>query len=101
MNFVVREYIGPQIYALDGVRTILEDLKNEDDVQVGMRVSVPGLCGGYMHVTVRQGEWGGLYGYTDDEKLMVTFEFAKDDRACWVCGGYINTRGLKRLELSK
>jgi len=98
LGWTVREYLGSEIYkrASDG-SVNLTPLTAQEDIQEGIEVLVPWLSGGYMPMTVAIDDDGGFFGRGGS--CIAAFEFDTDDRHCWTCGGIINTKGLRKLEL--
>jgi hypothetical protein len=90
LDFTVREYQGAPIYAAEG------DVKRtfkQDELHAGQKIAIPSLMSGYhlMEVVEEDGEM-----YATDGAWRAMLEFAKDERACWLCVAMINMRGDKK-----
>lgn len=83
LNWTVREYVGLKV-SKDNDNI---PLQNESDLTVGDTIYVPGY-GSY----VVRSDNGRLYA--ENDRWHILLDFAKDDRKCWVCSGFINKRGI-------
>ena len=94
LGFTCCVYSGTCISPKDapGERIITEDGIKEND-----EVLIPGLTHGYYLMTIRKDPFGVLTA--QDDYLLCSLEFDKDDRHAWVVSAYINLRSVERLEL--
>lgn len=93
LGFRMFEREGVTIFDPDAIGTPLTEL------QVGQKILVPALFGGFHLMVVGKDEGNGrLVGRGD--QLIALLTIAKDSRACWVCVGLCNMRGLRKLEVS-
>lgn len=96
LGFVVREYDGVELHPLTeagGVDTT--KTFKEGELQVGMKVALASLFGGYNVVEIRQDEKGEFYGINGG--FYAFLKLATDERACWVSPGGGNLRAIKKL----
>lgn len=87
LNWIVREYMGQDVYWLDGKTTIT----NKDDLKEGDQ-----FIAGCWAFTAKKDEYGELYGDTGG-RLSCVLRFGEDDRNCWVAVGFFNMKALKKL----
>jgi len=101
LGWIVEEFIGSSIYQvppdLENFTGILKKITEQEALQVGMEVLVPGLLGGYHKLQVAESE-GKLF--VRSESLAGSLEFNSGKRGCWVCVGLINLEALRRLEIT-
>jgi hypothetical protein len=106
LGFTIKEYLGGVVFkARSGVTEVKNFgdidterlLKSRDDLKEGDDIFVTSLWGGLMKVTVKKDTYGELFA--EDGDLMVVLSFGEDDRQCWTTMGYINKRGIERLQL--
>lgn len=105
LNFYTYEYMGMEAYKYPGddvpiTAADLVPVKEKDGLKVGDRVMVPDPMdsGGYWVGDVKQWEDGTLYASFADGATIASMEFGRDDRSCWVCISFGNTKGLERVE---
>lgn len=91
LNWTVREYIGSEILDLNQ-----KTINVKEDLLIGQEIYVPGLFGWIKMVVKCNG--GSIYA--ESEHMLSALCFGEDDRNAWVCGGLINKRGLKKLEIN-
>jgi hypothetical protein len=91
LGWTVREYIGSEITRPNSE----EPLLLESDIKEGDTIWVQGLWG-TCEMVVQQGCRSALASQT-----LAILEFDQDDRHCWVSAGMVNTRGLKRTDLTR
>lgn len=99
LGFVVTEYMGSPVYKRysDGTINTANTLKAREDIQEGDELAIPWITGGYALMRAKRGEDGKLFAQGDPHIVILCFD--EDDRHCWTTGGFINTRGLARLEI--
>jgi len=83
----------------------LDPVTDESALKAGTEILVHGMFGELYRMTVEVDGHGELLARTRKPDgtcggLVGSLEFGKDDRGAWICIGLINTRGLKKLELS-
>lgn len=115
IGWTCHEYMGIEVHLYeegreykrddDGRWVDLESVTDENAIKAGTEILVHGMFGELYRMTVEEDGYGKLSARTrnPDESpgsLVGMLSFGEDDRGAWVCGGLLNTRGLKKLELS-
>jgi hypothetical protein len=99
--FTVREYMGSEIFDVDDhyhEDGRLTPLTKESDVYEGRRVLTQWLTGMIMAKIKKEKDGWVLDAGGSRSGLL---EFAKDERKCWVCGGWYNKEALKKIEITR
>lgn len=97
LDFVVKEYIGSEVYK-DPKNLV--PLKNEADIKVGDLIYGLTPNGDLYPFEVKKREPGVLYGVSSSGGLGCTLGFDKDDRHCWVQTGLCNLAALARIKFT-
>jgi len=101
LNFVVKEYIGAEVYLKDEERGLVV-AKNYEDLQEGTEIFVPALFGGYYKLLILDiddtKKVAGAASTKEETGTAATLEYDKDDRHCWVANGIFNMDAMKRLD---
>ena len=102
LGWTVREYNGTEVFPYNPDdhppgevnRDKLQAITTKEGLKIGDTILVPGMMGGYHVMTVTEAR------IAKDGHTAAFLEFSQDDRACWVCTGMANMRGISKLNLS-
>jgi hypothetical protein len=98
MTFMVREYLGSEVYLLDQEGHLIEEpLCRREDLRAGMEVAVPSLFGGYCKMRVEE-SIPDKERYAEDVHNVAVLEFDIDDRHCWTSSVMYNKAVLRVLK---
>jgi len=95
VTWKVREVRGSEVFKREGFPETKEECK---ELKVGDKIAVQSLTG-YMEMEVVEVE--DKRGYAKNESWGVDLEYTDDGRDCWVSWGFVNLKGLEKLEIRR
>lgn len=104
LGWVVRENIGSEVYLWIEDGPIPYRLKKYDDLEIGDKICLSWRSTFWSYEIKSRFEDGSLWAESSHEGhngIGVTLHFNKDSRHCWVAVGFINLRGITKLEKLK
>ena len=99
LGFVVRERNGVSLYPIIDGKIGENPVPATEDLVVGRDYTASGLMGEDLLWTVGKDDYGE-FSITCGPSLIGCLERGKDERNCWAVTGMVNTRGLKKLNIT-
>jgi len=113
LNWTVHEFNGGPIHLYDGTAPKqdengewigLEKVTEREALKPGTEIITPGMFGELILMTVEADEHGELHGRSQRKDgspghLIGLLVYGEDERGIWACVGWVNMKGIKKLEL--
>jgi hypothetical protein len=96
IGWTVQEFVGPEVHFPNQTKETITDKKS---LQEGAKIWVPHVMGGYIPMTVKEDDYGELYG--ESECHIAVLKFGYDSRNCWSMLSLINKNAIKFIKTQK